>query len=317
MSESNSDSEDKVIAENLVVLAPGEMLHKGLVFAGISEQSIARCKNTTNQEKFVNRYGCRPIILCQIWEDIQRTPLEEARVPPKKLNLEYFLMAIHFLRHYPDEHERAAATGFHRDTCRDWSWYYVECIKALKDEKINWIDDANDTWVMTVDGTHCWVHEPTHPEFSMDTDFYSHKYNKAGVNYEIGISLKHSKVVWLNGPFKAGESDQKTFRERGLRAKLRQHGKKVIADGGYHAEEDFDVLALPNTLDKPLVKKFKRRALKRHEKFNGMTKTFNCLSQRFRHPIHRFPDCFEAVCVICQYQLDMGSPLYNVLVNGM
>jgi len=316
----STNTEASADVANLIIYTPRQMLKKGLIFAGISKRSIKKCKKSTNEQRFVSRYGSNPAVVCHIWEDLQRQADPNFAIPSNKLSLEYYLHSLHFLKRYPEEHERAAATGWHRDTCRDWGWYYVERIQALKAIKIIFPDDVffgYDIWIMSVDGQHCWVHEPGHPEFSIDTEFYSHKYNKAGINYELGIALKESKLIWMNGPFRAGETDQVTFRNRGLREKLREMGKKAIADGGYHAQEDFDVLALPNVLDADLVKKFKRRALRRHEKFNGMVKAFNCLSGRFRHPIYRFANCFEAVCVICQYQLEHGSPLFNILVDGM
>ena len=63
------------------------------------------------------------------------------------------------------------------------------------------------------------------------------------------------------------------------------------------------------------VFKLKSRALKHHEKFNGMLKNFDCLSGRFRHGVDRFKNCFEAVCVIAQYQMENNRPLYDVLID--
>ena len=41
------------------------------------------------------------------------------------------------------------------------------------------------------------------------------------------------------------------------------------------------------------------------------------LDGRFRHSIKRFEDCFEAVCVICQYQIENGYDLYDILIEDM
>jgi hypothetical protein len=123
--------------------------------------------------------------------------------------------------------------------------------------------------------------------------------------------------VWLNGPFRAGRGDRELFHNEGLLEMLRNIKWKAIGDGGYHAEDLFDVLSTPNAIDQPLVKKFKGRALHQHEKFNGMMKEFDCLSEQFCHSPHQFADCFEAVAVICQYKLEHGMPLFNILVEGM
>jgi hypothetical protein len=62
---------------------------------------------------------------------------------------------------------------------------------------------------------------------------------------------------------------------------------------------------------------FKSRALLRHETFNGHMKKFDCLSGKIRHNVERFENCFEAVCVVCQYQIEIESPLFYVIVEGM
>jgi hypothetical protein len=186
-------------------------------------------------------------------------------------NFDHFLMAIHHLKRYPTELEQEAIFDIsYRQGC-DAVWYFVEKIQALKVVKITWPEFGVDAiWVITVDGQHCWIQEPQHETWSQDKDYYSHKYGKAGVCYELGISLTESCLVWMNGPFKAGESDRKIFKTRGLKAKLKAIGKKGIADGGYTGHPN--QLSTPNNQhDATPVKKFKSCALKRHETFNGLS----------------------------------------------
>jgi hypothetical protein len=89
----------------------------------------------------------------------------------------------------------------------------------------------------------------------------------------------------------------------------------AIGDGGCngHPEE----ISSTNAHDSKEVKCFKSRALKGHEHFNGYTKAFGCLSSRFRHSTDCFANCFEAVCVICQYQVENGYDLYDILLEDM
>jgi O6-methylguanine-DNA--protein-cysteine methyltransferase len=87
-------------------------------------------------------------------------------------------------------------------------------------------------------------------------------------------------------------------------------GKKVIADKGYRGEKD--IISTPSSQDPPELRKFKSRARARHESFNARIKNFRCLDMRFRHGIEKHKIVFEAVCVICQYQLENGSPLFDV-----
>ena len=90
---------------------------------------------------------------------------------------------------------------------------------------------------------------------------------------------------------------------------------KLTLDGGYVGH--YDAISTPNAHDSYGVKRFKSRALKRQEDFNGMTKTFKILRERFRHCVGRFPVAFEAVCVICQYKIESDEPLYDVLIEDI
>lgn len=155
----------------------------------------------------------------------------------------------------------------------------------------------------TVDGTHCRFRDP------MDPKFYSHKYGKAAVNYELAISIYDNALIWISGPHPAGKPDIVVFREGGLREKI-PLGMKCIADKGYRGEKQ--LISTPNALDVAEVKELKRRARARHESFNGRLKNFRCLDERFRHDIEKHKAAFEAVAVICQYQLENGSPLFDV-----
>ena len=93
--------------------------------------------------------------------------------------------------------------------------------------------NPSDVWVMTVDGTHLVTLEPGDSDVPKDPAYFSFKHHAAGFNYVVGIDLFTSRCIWLSGPHKAGTyNDAKIFKEKGLRAKLRRHGKKAIADEG-------------------------------------------------------------------------------------
>lgn len=113
----------------------------------------------------------------------------------------------------------------------------------------------------------------------------------------------------MNGPFPAADHDIKIFREKGLKESI-PAGKKIIGDNGYRGEND--IISTPNNAhDSAVLRKFKSRARARHESFNRRIKAFHILSETFRHDIEKHRIVFEAVCVICQYQLENGSPLFD------
>jgi hypothetical protein len=312
--DSEDDDDNRGITS---IITSNEMLKVGLEFGGYKSRRINRAKKATNIERFKALFGASPRVVALIWEDLQTTQVDAAHVVPKDRKVKFYLMALHHLKRYPTEYEREAKFDMNIGWGRDWCWFFVEKLQALKVEKIKWPDDnfGTDIWVLTVDGTHCWIQEPNHPIWSMDPKYFSHKYGKAGLNYELGISLVTGHLVWMNGPFKAGENDVRVLKKYGLKAKLRACGKMAIGDSGYSGHP-YQV-STPNRYESKQCAKFKSRALKRHERFNGLTKAFDCLSGRFRHSEDRFKNCFEAVCVICQYQVETDSPLFDILIEEL
>jgi hypothetical protein len=181
---------------------------------------------------------------------------------------------------------------------------------------------------------------------SKNPAWYSHKFKQAAVDYEIGISIFTQQVVWISGPHKGSRHDITIFREEeeegkedeedqdeeegedglpplgneavvevedqhhgGLKTRM-PAGKYAIGDKGYRGEPG--MISTPNSHDPPEVRKFKGRARARQETFNARIKTFACLEKRFHHGLSKQKITFEAVCVIVQYQMENGSPLFQV-----
>lgn len=163
-------------------------------------------------------------------------------------DVRYYLLSLYFLKNYPKESQIEATFDWSQKWARDRYWFWVKKIQTLKSEKIIFPDFAEEEeWVMTVDGTHCWIQEPEHPTWSRDQSYYSHKYNKAGIGYELGIHLWQSRLIWMNGPHKAGKNDGSIFEHQGLLAKLRSIDKKAIGDLGYRGFQD--TISVPNPYD--------------------------------------------------------------------
>ena len=80
--------------------------------------------------------------------------------------------------------------------------------------------------------------EPGHKIYSQDSSYFSHKFNKDGINYELGIAIASGKLILLNGPFKDGRKHMNVFMEEGLEQRLLSLGKKAIGDGIYQGHED-------------------------------------------------------------------------------
>jgi hypothetical protein len=315
----NNNDDDSAIGDLEVIYMLDEILTIGLQLMKYSEKKINKWKRTRKLDQFNFHYGSFPIVVATIWEDLQTTSIDEAHVPPNKLNINYFLMAMHFLKMYPKEMQKESIWSLDRQTCRDWIWFYVEKIRALKAEKIKWPDDnfKDDIWAITVDGIHTKTNKPMHPTLSFDKEYFSFKYGRSGLSYELGIAIAHQKCVWMKGPNKPGVyNDIKACTDLGLLEKLKATGKRAIGDSAYSGYPDIISTENPHH-NPPAVIEFKRRALSRHENFNNLLKRFDCLSGTFRHGVSRLGDCFDAVVVICQYQIESTSPLYDVLIQDI
>jgi len=156
---------------------------------------------------------------------------------------------------------------------------------------------------------HCRFHEVKNATLSKDKKFYSHKFNGPGLAYELALDIWEDRLVWMRGPFKAGKGDYDIFQEE-LRKKM-PRGKVAVVDRGYKKKGDNKV-APPNSHDEAQLQKFKARARMRQENFNCRIKKYDCLKYDFRHSMERHGDCFEAVCVICVYEMELVSPLFQV-----
>lgn len=156
-------------------------------------------------------------------------------------------------------------------------------------------------------------HEVKHPTLSKDTSMFEFKSNGPGLSYELALHVWESKLVWAQQKPRTTDNDRKQFaRPGGLRSRI-PDGKKAIADRGYRGKGGDPKVATPNSFDHPLLREFKARARMRHESFNERIKRFACLNTaRFVHSRRRHEDCFMAVCVICCFEMELVSPLFDV-----
>ena len=140
---------------------------------------------------------------------------------------------------------------------------------------------------------------------------YSHKFNGPGLAYELAMSIFEPKLVWLKGPMKPGEvgNDLAVYKSE-IKQKI-PAAKKIVVDSVYKDKKD-PRLARKNAHDPEDLRRFKARASARQEAFHSRIKRFACLQNPFRHSMDRHGTCFVAICVICQYEMDLVTPAFDV-----
>lgn len=294
---------------SLQLLNADEMLQIGLCIFGEDGTQPKPVNRNTKLTRFRSLYGSNPVVYSEMWEAFQTTSDVAAQIDKKNLITKYFFMTLYFLKCYPREHELSVLFRVDEKTARRWIKFYVEKIQGLKYQTIVWnLDESDKDFIASIDGIHCSIEEPSHKTKSLDPKYYSHKTNKAGLSYEIALSLYEPKLVSISGPFPAGTTDLAIFQSN-LKNMI-PAGKKVIADQGYNGEPQ--LISTRNILDSQLIREFKSRARARHETFNGRLKTSSVLKNFFRQTLDKHGPIFEAICVIVQFQLNHGGKLFDV-----
>lgn len=150
------------------------------------------------------------------------------------------------------------------------------------------------TCFMSLDGTDCPIEEP-HP---FSPRWFSHKFNGAGLRYEVGVSINHEDIVWINGPFPCGEFNDLSIAREELIYRL-DADEMVIADKGYHDDRFFI-----NPLGYPQSAVAQKQIMAKHENVNKRLKEFEVLKAKFRHNIIEMHQrCFYAVATITQLKI--------------
>jgi hypothetical protein len=269
-----------------------------------------------NIKRFKSAYGAAPLTCQQMWSDL----IDLGEIDRKSNRPKYFLMTLRFL--FTNARQQDLMRFFDvgsENTVMKWRAIFTAKIQKLLPKKMCTFEEADDGLVffMTVDGTHCPIREPR----PFSTIWSSHKQGgKAGLNYEIGLSIHKQRLMWIHGPTPPGlHNDLDVAREAllpAVRAFNDSHpqavNRRILADGIYAAKAESDIFSTKNEFDPREVEEFKDRAMARHEFFNNHLKKWKILATEFRHDrkgdfllYHR--ECFDCVAVICCYQVDNGN----------
>lgn len=298
-----------------VVLSPKAVLEKGLEF--VNAKVTVRCSENGKKEMFQKLYGSSPLVLATQWYDLVTTDIRDAKLEEKDIcmaGFKRFMIAHNFLWEY-HKNAQCLAARFHmceRLARGEPVWFWVRKIAALKEKKIVWPDRFSgpdgEKLPYTVDGVDFRIKEKSNEKVNVDRKYFSVKFNKAGLKYQIVLSIVEPKCVSYTGPKRCSIHDTTVWKESGVAEKTGPE-KLGIADKGYSGQAK---LSAKNPRDPKPLRQFKSRALARHETFNGRLKMFGALSQCFKHDVDKHIFVFEAICVTVQYQMDNGSPIFDV-----
>ena len=160
---------------------------------------------------------------------------------------------------------------------------------------------------MSVDGTDFKICNQT----PFSRKWYSHKFNGAGLRYEVALNIQTGHIVWTNGPFPPGQCSDLGIFLQDLRGKLAP-GERVEADLGYIGWPDYIDGPNANTGGSKVQHFRKKMVRARHEHCNARLKLFNILKSPFRHCVEKHGIVFRCVAMITQISFETGDSLPQV-----
>jgi len=285
------------------------MLITGAEFLYLGNELIRRTPTTPYIEnrRWRSYFGASANTVADVWN-----ALDSTNRLPDNASLDHMLWTFMFLKVYETETIMAGIIACDEKTYRKWVWAFAEAIADLLNDLVSFesrlpVNHQYATfrcWI-SVDGTDFRVYEKR----PRDPHLLSHKYNGAGLRYEIAVCIRTGLIVWVNGPFKCGEfPDLKIYKEGGLVDQLLP-GELVLADGIYRHPT---INKKHNEFDHPFVVRWKNTVLARQEHVNRRFKTFKVLSKTFRSHHDKHGIVFRASASIVQVQLKTDEPLFPI-----
>lgn len=171
------------------------------------------------------------------------------------------------------------------------------------------VGDAKDRCLVTVDGTHFLINNKRiQITKKLTKRWFSHKFNKAGVSYEIAVCIKTGDIVWINGPFPAGTHDLTIFRYK-LKDMLLPM-EHAMGDRGHRG---YTKTITPCHARNCQHKRSMAVLRSRHEAVNRRFKTFKALDNRFRHDVNEHHIFFRSAAVLIQLGHQLGYSHFDVV----
>lgn len=291
-----------------------DILSYGLLLVGF-DKSRQKVTIELNLERFKAHFGVGHSTVRGLFQDLKEA---NPTVDNKVFNYAHAFMTLNWMKLYDTEHVLAGRWGLHEETIRNKVKAYTKSIQDLKGRKIKFCAwKEGEVFILSVDGVHFQIYEVrTDP----GSKWFDPKSQSAGLAYEIALAIRENQIAWINGPFPASTHDITMFRggKEGNKDGWDQNslyfqipkGKRCVGDSGYSGEPE--KISVTRDDHPAELKKFFARVKSRQETVNSRLKSFGILGQRFRHGMKNHKMCLEASCVIIQYDMENGHPLFEV-----
>ena len=140
--------------------------------------------------------------------------------------------------------------------------------------------------------------------------FWSYKFKKSGLRYEVGLCIKTGDICWWSGPYAPGMwNDLSIFRDS-LQLML-EPGEQCETDRGYQSSAPTHVKCLGVLWADPNTAEIQSRVRSQQETVNERFKNWAILSTPFRHDLLEHQTVFGAIVVLTQLSF-AANPLFQV-----
>ena len=139
------------------------------------------------------------------------------------------------------------------------------------------INDKGNDCLISVDGTDLQI--PEHGQ-----TFYSHKFKKSGLHYEVALCILTGSIVWINGPYECGVWPDISIFRNSLKTHLAPN-ERVEADDGYVGEHPQCCKCPASFTNLEETEYMRQYVHNRQESINNCFKFWGCLEQKFQHEI--------------------------------
>jgi hypothetical protein len=140
--------------------------------------------------------------------------------------------------------------------------------------------------------------------------FWSYKFKKSGLRYEVGLCILTGDICWWSGPYAPGNWNDLTIFRDSLVSML-EHGERCETDRGYQGSAPTYVKC-PGVLEAdPNTAEIQQRVRSRQETVNERFKNWAILSTPYRHDFLEHQTVFGAIVVLTQLTF-AANPLFPV-----
>ncbi len=156
---------------------------------------------------------------------------------------------------------------------------------------------------LTEHGTNFWIAK------GYSKPFWSYKFKKSGLRYEVGLSIQTGDICWWSGQYAPGKWNNLSI-FRGLLVSMLELGERCEVDRGYQGTVPAYVKCPGVVEADPNTAQIQQRVWSRQETVNKRFKNWAILSTVYCHGLLEHQTVFGAIVILTQLSF-AANPLFQ------